>query len=139
MPELTESAKPEVKQQTESVKSEIEQPKQSEPRKPQGVAEGFFDLAKKEVGKDTQGCFVAAILMFCFTASLLWGFWQVSQIIGAVLKPEIAAAERSTAIKDSLQIFTTIGTLFSPLLAFVLGYYFNQSQAARNSADKTQE
>jgi hypothetical protein len=41
-------------------------------------------------------------------------------------------------IKDALQIVTTIGSLFSPLLAFVLGYYFNHSQMARDASNKSQ-
>lgn len=90
---------------------------------------------KDELSKDTQGCFVAAMLMLSFALSLGFGFYLVFVLVKASLA--YPAADRSTAIKDALQILTTIGTLFSPLLAFVLGYYFHQSQAARQQADKS--
>src|SRR5687768_8017577 len=93
------------------------------------------ESVQDEFNKDTQGCFVAAILMISFAGSLACGFYLVIVIVHASLA--YAPADRSTAIKDALQILMTIGTLFSPLLAFVLGYYFNQSQAARNQADKS--
>ncbi len=94
--------------------------------------------AQEEFSKDTQGCFVAAVLMLSFAGSLCWGFWQVSAIIGTTLNSNTATAtDRSAAIKDALQVLLTIGTLFSPLLAFVLGYYFNHSQSARIQADKS--
>ena len=106
------------------------------PSKP--LLDAITDSAKEEINKDTQGCFVAAILLLSFAGCLIWGCWQVSEIIGAAIKIEsITSADRSAAIKDSLQILLTIGTLFSPLLAFVLGYYFNQSQAARAESKKS--
>lgn len=93
---------------------------------------------QEEFSKDTQGCFVAAILMLSFAVSLLWGFGQVSYIIYKILEsPTATPADRSSAIKDAIQILMTIGTLFSPLLAFVLGYYFNQSQHARIQVDRS--
>ena len=95
------------------------------------VTESFQD----EFNKDAQGCFVAAILMISFAGSLGCGFYLVIVIVNASLA--YTPADRSTAIKDALQILMTVGTLFSPLLAFVLGYYFNQSQSARNQVDKS--
>jgi Na+/serine symporter len=90
---------------------------------------------RKELTKNTVGCFVAAGVIVFFGLSLLYGFHLVSVLVNASLAYE--ATERSTAIKDALQILTTIGTLFSPLLAFVLGYYFHQSQEARQQADNS--
>ena len=95
------------------------------------VTESFQD----ELNKDAQGCFVAAILMISFAGSLGFGLYLVFIIVNASLGYEPAA--RSTAIKDALQILMTIGALFSPLLAFVLGYYFNQSQSAHNQLNKS--
>lgn len=91
---------------------------------------------KDEIGKDTVGCIVAVGLIACFAGSLGFGFYLVCVLVKASLAYE--AAERSTAIKDALQILTTIGTLFSPLLAFVLGYYFHQSQATQSEAARQQ-
>jgi len=100
-------------------------------KKNKSVTESFQD----ELDKDAQGCFVAAILMISFAGSLGCGFYLVIVIVHASLA--YAPADRSTAIKDALQILMTIGTLFSPLLAFVLGYYFNQSQSAHNQVNKS--
>lgn len=96
-----------------------------------------LESVQEEFSKDTQGCFVAAVLMLSFAISLFWGLWLVSYIIYTTLHTDkVTTADLNAIIKDALQILVTIGTLFSPLLAFVLGYYFNQSQAARNEQKK---
>lgn len=97
------------------------------------------ETVQEEFNKDTQGCFVAAILMLSFAGSLAWGFWLVGYIIYKTFNADTppTADNFSAIIKDSLQVVTTIGTLFSPLLAFILGYYFNQSQQARVQTEKS--
>lgn len=67
-------------------------------------------------------------LLNTFAVSLVISFGVMGCLLAAaVYRPNSTIVAVVPTLKESLEILRLSGSLFSPLLAFVLGYYFNQS------------
>ena len=87
-----------------------------------GTPESPADRREDFAGRLAQG------LLNIFAMSVVISFCVMSFLLaGAIYRPSSTLAAVVPTLKESLEILRLSGSLFSPLLAFVLGYYFNQS------------
>jgi hypothetical protein len=87
-----------------------------------GEAESSGDRREDYAGRLAQG------LLNIFAMSLGVSFVVMGGLLaGAIYRPNATMVAVVPTLKEGLEILRLSGSLFSPLLAFVLGYYFNQS------------
>jgi len=78
--------------------------------------------------KDLDAGLLAQGLLNIFGVSVCVAFIVLGlAVIGALYRPGSTNLAVVPMFKEALEILRLVGALFSPLLAFVLGYYFNQS------------
>jgi hypothetical protein len=81
------------------------------------------------------GMVIVIIFGICMVAAFAFSWWAVAAAIRAQAVQHPAdpwsMSQLASAIGDFLEPVKVIGTIFSSLLAFILGYYFNVSAHSR--------
>jgi len=92
---------------------------------------GYGKIPSDKGTRDYYAGHLADSLMNVFAASVFCAFLVVGGLIyGAFNHKAAEISNVSSILKEALDVVRLVGALFSPLLAFVLGYYFNQSAQA---------
>lgn len=85
--------------------------------------------------KDLDAGLLAQGLLNIFGVSVCIAFCVLCiTIVGALFRPGSTNLGVVPMFKEALEILRLVGAMFSPLLAFVLGYYFNQSAKTAGAA-----
>ena len=80
-----------------------------------------------DINRETSALRIAQMIIRTFQVSLYVGLGLiVVLIIAFTVNPELVSA-LLPSLGSVLEVITTIGAIFSPLLAFILGYYYNRS------------
>jgi hypothetical protein len=87
--------------------------------------------------KELTAKWIAQIIVLMAGVSILFILWKGFKVIFSSMdKPENAKLLIVGAVVPLLEkVATFFTTVFSPLLAFILGYYFGQRQAMRRTGD----
>ena len=88
---------------------------------------------KRRLGKESNAHLIALLIVITFCLNLFFVFVSYWVVLYDVVGND-SSADLSTVygmLRDSL---SEVGTLFAPLLAFILGYYFNESRNRRDSS-----
>lgn len=82
--------------------------------------------------RETNAGDIAKLIVYTFAGSLLAAFNIIILIIILIIKlPSDISSNILSNIEHAFEILKLVSTIFSPLLAFLLGYYFSQSTKAR--------
>lgn len=83
--------------------------------------------------RETSAGKVAVLLIIIFGVSLLLSFIIVGVLIYVLRE---SSQEILSGMNSILEVIKIIGAIFSPLLAFILGYYFGLSNKSSSSGHK---
>ena len=87
-------------------------------------SETYRQLAVREPSlRERTATKIACSILVLFGVSLLGAF-----AVGVYLLSKLQGAVDQPSIEVSLAYLKTVGTLFTPLLGFILGYYFTKKE-----------
>ena len=81
---------------------------------------------------------VASKLIWVFGFALFGAFAVIFALIVVALRfPDAVANKLAGEVDELLRVLQVVGTIFSPLLAFILGYYFGSPHHTDNHRTET--
>lgn len=84
--------------------------------------------------KENNAIIIARLVLYTFAGSLIGSFIVILILLGfAIFYPALVVDKISPTIGSFLEIIKVVGAIFSPLLAFILGYYFSMTAKSDNS------
>lgn len=120
----------EPEKEVEETTVDVEDPitrTETRPRDTLDVGDITKAVATRDVIKENAAERIATSLIRVFLISLLSAFIVVALLIVGPLiaNPEATSVGIYPVMSDILEVIKIIGGIFSPLLAFILGYYFS--------------
>ena len=99
--------------------------------------------SKGDINRETNAHFIGRVIIFAFCGSLAFIFLIFGVLLVRIIfmvGPDAVATDLIPSLGSIFDLLTTslttISTLFNSLLAFILGYYFNESRSGGKSKDE---